>query len=553
MLAKGAMGAIKGGAKKVAADKLLGRGKKKPQKPQKEGAEQEKGGALAIRPTTALMPSGPTGIVPSAGGALATIGDSGGAGGGTSAQEIAVNISSKIIRVEKLLAGSLAIRKNVREDARKAREKAGNKAQEAALEKSKDPDAKKGPKLNLPGKGILAKIFGFFGTVILGWIAVRIIDWLPKLMPVLKILGQAVDGIIWGAGKILDGLTWFIDKAYVLYDAATGWIKNVIGEEGAKKFDIFMGNLKKLIQGFLVWKLIGENIFKAIISSIKNTWKIIKGAFVRAFKIAKAALKAVWNLASKIPGVKQAGGWLVKQAGRAGGAIKAVGSKLLGGVTKAGAGVVGKATGLMSKFLGPASKSLGPIMKTVGPKIAKFAGRIPILGPIIVAVVSLMSGEPLGQALFKGLGAALGGGLGAALAAGLAVGTAGLGALVAPAMTMLGELIGTFVGDLLYELFMGGGMAEVLNRLKGLVKGIFDKVLDVGKWIAGGFSRFYEGIPKFTVPDFPKEAPEWIPDAGKFIGWGREKLYEVFTDGIKLLIGPLSGLMGKELPNLLWL
>ena len=54
-------------------------------------------------------------------------------------------------------------------------------------------------------------------------------------------------------------------------------------------------------------------------------------------------------------------------------------------------------------------------MKTVGPKIAKFAGRIPILGPIIVAVVSLMSGEPLGQALFKGLGAALGGALGTSL------------------------------------------------------------------------------------------------------------------------------------------
>ena len=328
-------------------------------------------------------------------------------------------------------------------------------------------------------------------------------------MPVLKVLGQAVDGIIWGAGKILDGLTWFIDKAYVLYDAATGWIKNVIGEEGAKKFDIFMGNLKKLIQGFLVWKIIGEKIFKAIISSIKNTWKIIKGAFVRAFKIAKAALKAVWNLASKIPGVKQAGGWLVKQAGRAGGAVKAVGSKLLGGVTKAGAGVVGKATGLMSKFLGPASKSLGPIMKTVGPKIAKFAGRIPILGPIIVAVVSLMSGEPLGQALFKGLGAALGGGLGAALAAGLAVGTAGLGALVAPAMTLLGELIGTFVGDLLYELFMGGGMAEVLNRLKGLVKGIFDKVLDVGKWIAGGVKRFIENFFVNNALDIEEGGGRW--------------------------------------------
>ena len=36
MVAKGAMGAIKGGAKKIAGDKLLGRGKKKPQKPQAE-------------------------------------------------------------------------------------------------------------------------------------------------------------------------------------------------------------------------------------------------------------------------------------------------------------------------------------------------------------------------------------------------------------------------------------------------------------------------------------------------------------------------------------
>ena len=34
-LAKGAIGAVKGGAKKIAANKLLGRGKKKPQKPHK--------------------------------------------------------------------------------------------------------------------------------------------------------------------------------------------------------------------------------------------------------------------------------------------------------------------------------------------------------------------------------------------------------------------------------------------------------------------------------------------------------------------------------------
>ena len=401
---KRAVGSVKGRAKKIAKDKVLGRGKKKGkrfQRPKREGAEQkqqqEKGGALAVRPTTSLMPSGPTGIVPSGGGALATIGDSGGgAGGGQTAEEIATKISSKIIRVEKLLAGSLAIKKDARQDARKAREKASDKKQEAALEKAKPKGGQgKGPKLNLPGKGLLSKIFGFFGAVILGRIAFLMVDWLPVITPWLKKLGGFVDGVIDWSGKILNGLVWFIDWSYKLYDAATGWIKEQLGEEGAEKFDTFMGNLHKLIQGFLVWKIIGEKIFKAIVQSIKNTWKIIKGAFVRAFKIARAALKAVWKLVSKIPGVKQGAQWIGKQAGRLGGVVKGLGSKLLGGAGKAGAGVAGKVTGLMGKFLGPAAKTLGPVMKTVGPKIAKFAGRIPILGPIIVAVVSLMSGERL--------------------------------------------------------------------------------------------------------------------------------------------------------------
>ena len=44
--------------------------------------------------------------------------------------------------------------------------------------------------------------------------------------------------------------------------------------------------------------------------------------------------------------------------------------------------------------------------------IAKGFSRIPIVGPLIVAVSSLLAGEPLGQAAFKGVGAAIGGLLG---------------------------------------------------------------------------------------------------------------------------------------------
>ena len=86
-----------------------------------------------------------------------------------------------------------------------------------------------------------------------------------------------------------------------------------------------------------------------------------------------------------------------------------------------------------------ATKVLGKqgIMAMKG--IAKGFSRVPILGPIVVAVSSLLAGEPPGQALFKGLGAALGGFLGTFIP-------------IPVLGTMLGEVMGTFVGDLLYSL-----------------------------------------------------------------------------------------------------
>ncbi len=68
-LGKVAMGAVKGKAKQVAADKLLNRKKNvkkrrgKAQAAMQEGGE-EKGGQLMIRPSTSLVPSGPSGIIP---------------------------------------------------------------------------------------------------------------------------------------------------------------------------------------------------------------------------------------------------------------------------------------------------------------------------------------------------------------------------------------------------------------------------------------------------------------------------------------------------------
>ena len=63
-------------------------------------------------------------------------------------------------------------------------------------------------------------------------------------------------------------------------------------------------------------------------------------------------------------------------------------------------------TRIVGKTLGPkAMKAVGPVIKKIG---AGFS-RVPIVGSLIVAVSSLLAGEPLGQAAFKGLGSAIGG------------------------------------------------------------------------------------------------------------------------------------------------
>ena len=494
-VAKAGAGMLKGGAKKIAANKLLGRGKKKPQKPQ---ATEEKGGELAIRPTTTLMPSGPTGIVPSAGGSLATIGDSGGTGGGQTAEEIAVNISSKIIRVEKLLKGSALIKKDIREDARIAREKASDKAQEAALEKSKPKDAKKGPKLNLPGKSLIEKILGFFGTIILGRIAMFVMDWLPVITPWLKKLGAFVDGVIEWSGKIIDGLNRFIDFSYKLYDAATGWIKNQFGDEAHEKFTTFMGNLKELIKAFLVWKIIGEKIFKSIVSSIRNVWKTVTKAirtiWVKLRRlIGRKARIFFKNLASKIGGAAKSGaqwvGNIAKEGiSRVGGLLSKGGSKL----AQTGAGkVVAKVGGWASQLFGKAASVIAPALKAAKPFATKFLKRIPIFGSLIVGIISLMSGEPLGQALFKTIGAAVGGALGTFIPIPI------LG-------TLLGEILGAFVGDLLYYTIIKRDPGKALELVKGALSNLFKGGKAVFNWVKNGFGNFITNFKEEHMIKLPK-------------------------------------------------
>ena len=119
------------------------------------------------------------------------------------------------------------------------------------------------------------------------------------------------------------------------------------------------------------------------------------------------------------------------------------------------------------------------------------------------------------------VGAALGGFLGGALAAGVTTATAGIGALVSPAMVMLGELIGVFIGDMLYDLIFGGGLAAVAGKLKKLVGDVFKKALNVGTAIVD----FIKDFPTIPIPDIRPgvilaSILEKVPFGKKILGLG---------------------------------
>ena len=476
-----ATGMAKGGAKKIAADKLLNR-KKKPaaRKPTLDeliadvrgSGEPAKGGALVVRPSTSLVPS-PGGDVQKFTGREGEYG---------SVEDNVIRIKSKVIAVDGILKGTLAGEKARKDRQRRAQEQADAAAAESNLEgkkkKKKGPDLKKFvPKVAM---NAFKKLVNFFQTIVLGYVTIQLLPLLPGLLKFVQGLSSFI-GFMADLGLgLLTGLTTLIDWGYKLYDMGMGALKNAVGEEGAKKIESFMGVLKDLVNGFLVWKIIGQKILTSVVKTI-----------TRAFRIAKVILKKSIRFARRF--LKNAGGF-VKNVGskalKVGGKVLNVGKNVLStgkNVLSAGKNVLAKGAskvgGFATKILGKAANVIAPALKTALPAVKGFARRIPILGPIIVGLVSAMTGDPVGQALFKAGGAALGGALGTFIP-------------IPVLGTLIGETIGVYVGDVLYELLMGGGMAAAGQKLKD----DFGKLLSGGEkvfgWLKDGFGRFMEGLPK---------------------------------------------------------
>ena len=374
-------------------------------------------------------------------------------GGGSGDIKIVQDISVAVSAIAESMQNSLTLKEKAQNKKRKAAERDKRAAQEADVEKPDKPKKEGGgmPNIKVPGVGLLSGVFGFITKFIYGVVILKLIDFLPQLKKVLglfKLAQPLFNGITNLVGGAFDLLATFVDFGYKIADGAEKLVTKIFGEEGAEKFRTFMENIKNLINAFIIWKVVGEKIFKSVIKNIKN-----------AFKLVKNFIKRGLNLASKLfPNVAK-GATKLFQAGK-------------GLVTKG----LAKVGGFAAKIFGKAAGVIGPAFKGAKPFLSKFFGKIPIVGPLVITIVSLLSGEPASQAIFKGLGAALGGALGTFIPIPI------LG-------TLIGETIGVFVGDLLYELIMGGGMEAVGQKLKDTFKTFIKPIFDFFK---DGFSRFIE-------------------------------------------------------------
>ena len=528
-----------GAVKKIGAGMLKGRKKKQTGA---VSANKVTGNSVKANPNATLDAKK---VVPAATSAE-NISKSAGGSKFKTVEEAALKIKITTIEVNTLLKGSLALDKMQEANKKKTQQELKRTKAEKDLEK----DNKGKFSLPIPGaqkvKSLWQRIQDFFLKIFWGFLAVRLLPLLPKIAAILPAIGNAAEWFIGLGIGFIDALGTALKVGYDAYDKTKEWVKDKFGEDSAEKFDSFMGLVNKVINLTIALAL-GAASFggkkpkgpkpKQPKRNIKNRLKRTKKLFKRRFDPKRAEkLKRVKNIkkirADKLARTKKFGNlrkiakakkFVGKTTQAAGKTTQAV-SKNVGKVTKA-VSKTSQAVGKnISKVSGKVSQSAGKIVTRLGMKmntgmvqsmkgLSKMAKgvRIPIVGPILAALTSYLAEGKWDKALFIGVGTALGELLGSLIP-------------IPVIGTLLGGAIGFYIGDLLYTLFRGGGVAEVGKKLQEDLK----KMLSVGKaifdWSKLGLGRLIEGLPKIGAFGVKAPNPAWLlnplnmVDKAKLIG-----------------------------------
>ena len=241
---------LKSGAKKIAKDKILNRKKKTPKrtsgKEVSEGLmnneEQKKSGALAVRPTTGLVPTAGD-FAP----VSTTVGES----------DIVI-IKKQVIQVRDILKDTRTAQQAERVNQRKARQTDKRKEREDKIEKPKvEPKAKKSG-IKMPNLGL--GIGNFLTWLIAGLIFNKLKDLLPALKKIFKVLKPIANFIGGVLQKTLGFVVGFIDLSYAGVEKLREGIVAIGGEGAGELFDKFGKLFTQVMNGALIAALVAAAV-----------------------------------------------------------------------------------------------------------------------------------------------------------------------------------------------------------------------------------------------------------------------------------------------------
>ena len=444
--------------------------------------------------------------------------------GGDPALEQMNIINTKTFDIIKALKGQ--------QDAKKKRAKSKKKLFQWMSRKNREEGREeKGEGLKIPLVGKIAAGAGNLLGAILKTLAILFAGWLTNYLPqIIEAVSKFVDIVfkIVNFVKPIAQLFWDIGKWIV--GAGTKLAAMLVGvkpddatensiiqnlNEIQKRFPL----LEAAFASFLVYKGLGgikkirqpggKTNTQSKTSNVKP--KTSKTTIKTSTKDSKLIRSRHGTNAQKIYDNARQNGKTVEQANAA--VTRALNKGQIISKPDSGLSIKGKSQGQIFKHGLNRSVKRGALkflgkgaVKTIG----KTFSRIPIVGSLIVAVTQLLAGEPLGKALFMGVGAGLGGLLGSFIP-------------IPIVGTLIGEALGLFVGELLYEGMMGKGWGAAGEKLKQTLQGLVTGAGNIGKamldwlfvdglpqmlgragdrvkkWFDSGFKRFVDNFPTIDI------------------------------------------------------
>ena len=367
-------------------------------------------------------------------------------------------------------------------------------------------------------QGPLDAMIKFFVSMALGTIVMFLLKNVDKIKEMFKLIGDNLNKF----AKLLRVTIFAFQEGMKLVKAgfkmAANGLKKVlspigkalkaIGSKIKNVFKSLGGKFLKLLKRIPGVKGL-TNLIKGVGKTLTATKTVAKKVVKKTVnKVKKPVTKAVSKVAKPVTKItskvaQESSEKIAKESSKK--ITKKVASKVLKkGITKA-------PTRMLIKFFGKdTAKAIvqSPVVKMAS-KAAKGI-KIPIIGPLIVAVTSILSGDKLEKTMFKTLGTAFGGLIGGGLGA-------ALGGLGAPFGMLVGEIVGEFIGDLLYNMLRGDDdgtkgveflkkkFSQVLTGAGKAAKSVFNFAMSMvgkfGNFFKDGFDKFIDDFPTVKVPE----------------------------------------------------